>query len=123
MQIARHIFALMVAMAIVIYLINQCRTPRGWLGRFFLWEIGARHSSLTDWGLSLISIEKHYTILDVGCGGGRTVSKLAGKATDGRVFGVDYSAASVAASRRTNKESIIDGRVEIHRASVSKLPF
>jgi len=123
MQIVRHIFALLVAMVIVIYLINQCRKPHGWLGRFFLWEMGGRHSSLTVWGLSLVSIERHYTTLDVGCGGGRTVSRLAGKATEGKVFGVDYSAASVAASRRTNKELINAGRVEIHRASVSNLPF
>jgi hypothetical protein len=32
-------------------------------------------AKLTDWGLEHISVEKHHTILDVGCGGGKTVSK------------------------------------------------
>jgi len=45
------------------------------------------HSKLTDWGLSHVEIEKTDTILDVGCGGGRTISKLAAMASDGKVHG------------------------------------
>jgi ubiquinone/menaquinone biosynthesis C-methylase UbiE len=81
------------------------------------------HSKLTDWGLEHVSIEKHHTILDVGCGGGRTVSKLAAVATEGKVYGVDYSDESVAAAKRTNARSIDLGRVEIRHGSVSRLPF
>jgi ubiquinone/menaquinone biosynthesis C-methylase UbiE len=51
------------------------------------------------------------------------VAKLAGLATEGKTYGVDYSDASVAASRQTNRASISEGGVEIVRASVSKLPF
>jgi len=68
-------------------------------------------------------MENHHTILDVGCGGGRTVSKLAAIATQGRVYGVDYSDESVAATKRTNARWIDLGRVEIRQGSVSDLPF
>lgn len=85
--------------------------------------MNASHSKLTDWGLTRISIEKHYTILDVGCGGGRTVSKLAATATQGKVYGIDFSEESVAVSQKTNAQSIQSGRVEIRQASVSQLPF
>jgi ubiquinone/menaquinone biosynthesis C-methylase UbiE len=81
------------------------------------------HSGLTDWGLGHVSVEPHYTILDVGCGGGRTISKLARMASAGKVCGIDYSEASVAASTRTNAELIRSGRVEIRSGSVSRLPF
>jgi ubiquinone/menaquinone biosynthesis C-methylase UbiE len=81
------------------------------------------HSKLTDWGLKHVSIEKHHTILDVGCGGGRTASKLAAMATQGKVYGVDYSEESVAAAKRTNAQWIELGRVEIRHGSVSQLPF
>jgi ubiquinone/menaquinone biosynthesis C-methylase UbiE len=81
------------------------------------------HSKVTDWGLKHITIEKHDTILDVGCGGGRTVHKLAAIATEGKVYGIDYSEESVAAARRTNEQWIEVGRVEIRHASVSHLPF
>jgi ubiquinone/menaquinone biosynthesis C-methylase UbiE len=81
------------------------------------------HSSLTDWGLQQVSIANHFTILDVGCGGGRTVSKLAAIATEGKVHGVDYSNESVAATKRTNARWIDLGRVEVRHAPVSQLPF
>lgn len=103
--------------------ISQCQKPRGWLGRFTLWRMNKSHSKLTDWGLSHVSIAPNYTILDVGCGGGRTVSKLAALATQGRVFGIDYSADSVAVSHKTNAAAVSAGRVEICQASVSQLPF
>jgi len=123
MQIARHIVVSVVAILVVVYLINQCRKPHGWPGRFFLWEMGGRHSGVTDWGLSHVAIEKHYVTLDVGCGGGRTVSKLAAKVSEGKAYGIDYSAASVAASNKANQQWIRDGHVEIQQGSVSKLPF
>ncbi len=85
--------------------------------------MNSRHSKLTDWGLQHISIENHYTILDVGCGGGRTISKLAATATQGKVYGIDYSEASVAATKRTNARWIDLGRVEVRHGSVSQLPF
>ena len=85
--------------------------------------MNAGHSALTDWGLGHIVVKDHDTILDIGCGGGRTVSKLAAMATRGKVYGVDYSEESVAASRRTNARGIDLGRVEIRHGSVSRLPF
>src|SRR6201988_5276438 len=55
---------------------NQFSKPTAWLGRYTLWRMTSHHSKLTDWGLKHTSIESHFTILDVGCGGGRTVNKL-----------------------------------------------
>ncbi len=103
--------------------VSQCKKPRGWLGRLLLWNMNSRHSKLTDWGLSHISIEPVYTILDVGCGGGRTLRKLAERATQGKVYGVDYSEASVAASKSMNAHWVEIGRIEVRHGSVSKLPF
>lgn len=81
------------------------------------------HSKLTDWGLGHVSIQPRHTILDIGCGGGRTISKLTAIATQGKVFGVDYSEASVSASQKTNAQAIALGRVEVRQGSVSALPF
>lgn len=104
-------------------LLNQCRKPSGWLGRLNLWAMNRRHSQVTDWGLKHISIDSHDTILDVGCGGGMTVHKLAAIARDGKIYGIDYSEESVNASHRTNQQWIELGRVEIRHGSVSQLPF
>lgn len=62
-----------------------------------------------------VVIEKQFSILDVGWGGGRTIEKLAALASEGVVYGVDYGAGSVAASRarnsRLNSGNCLGGRV------------
>jgi ubiquinone/menaquinone biosynthesis C-methylase UbiE len=103
--------------------VHQCQKPSGWLGRFIVWNMNSRHSKLTDWGLSHVSIKPRDTILDVGCGGGRTVSKLAAIARQGKVYGLDYSDVSVATARKLNTGWIEKGRVEICEGTVSELPF
>jgi ubiquinone/menaquinone biosynthesis C-methylase UbiE len=112
-----------VTLALTWYLLNQVRKPSKWSGRLFLWIMNRSHSSLTDWGLQHVPVEKGFTILDIGCGGGRTIQKLAGIATDGMVYGVDYADGSVAASRAHNFKLIEAKRVEILKGSVSQLPF
>lgn len=103
--------------------VNQCQNPTGWLGRLVLRNMNSRHSKVTDWGLSHAAIGKQDIILDVVCGGGRTVNKLAAIATQGKIYGIDYSAESVAMAMRMNKQWIDIGRVEVQEASVSRLPF
>ena len=82
-----------------------------------------RHATMTDWGLQQLTVLKGAAILDVGCGGGWTVRKLAALAPEGMVIGLDYSAASVAVSRETNSKEIEAGRVQIGQGSVGALPF
>lgn len=103
-----------------IRVLRQCVKPSGWLGRLNLRSMNRRHSKLTDWGLQHVTIGSRDLVLDIGCGGGRTVAKLAASATGGRVTGIDYSEASVAVSRKTNADA---ANVEIVHGSVSALPF
>jgi SAM-dependent methyltransferase len=114
---------LAILFAFTIYLLMQVRRPSKWLGRPFVWLMNSSHSKLTDWGLENTKINQNFTILDVGCGGGRTVQKLAALASNGKVYGVDYAEGSVAMSRKKNADSIKEGRVKIRQASVSQLPF
>jgi SAM-dependent methyltransferase len=110
-------------MSFMSWLINQSGKPSGWLGRINLRRMNRRHSGLTEWGLAHVSVRSRDTILDVGCGGGKTVARLAGMATEGKTYGLDYSVTSVAASRRENRKAIASGRVRILLGSVSRLPF
>ena len=110
-------------MSIADKVIGQCRKPGGFFGRFILWDMNRHHSKLTDWGLIHVSTKPNDKILDVGCGGGRTISKLAAIASAGKVYGVDYSEDSVNAARSANARWIEIGRVEIKQGSVSQLPF
>jgi SAM-dependent methyltransferase len=112
-----------IAAAFVALVMYEVRKPSSVFGRLIASAMNASHSTMTDWGLQHVSIEKQFTILDVGCGGGRTIRKHAAAAPEGMVYGIDYSAGSVAASRAVNRSEVEKGRVEIQHASVSQLPF
>ena len=97
--------------------------PTGRSGAFCARLMNIGHSNVTRWGLSHISIDKKDVILDVGCGGGKTINTLAKIATEGKVYGIDYSQVSVAVSTSKNKRLIDKGQVKILHASVDSLPF
>jgi ubiquinone/menaquinone biosynthesis C-methylase UbiE len=112
-----------VALALMCYVLLQVRKPDGWFGRVFAQAMNKGHKRMTDWGLHHVTIERRFTVLDIGCGGGATVQKLAAIATDGVVYGIDYAEGSLAVSRELNSQFIEAGRVVIQKASVSQLPF
>jgi SAM-dependent methyltransferase len=114
---------LFVWLGVLAYLLNQVRTPSGWIGRAVLRIMNRRHSALTDWGFGQTLIGPQHAILDVGCGGGRSLAKLADLAPQARICGIDHASASVAESRSLNGALIAAGRIEVIRASVQKLPL
>ena len=103
--------------------IKQLRKPSGILGLIMAKGMNIGHDNSTNWGLSHIQINRDYFILDIGCGGGRTVNKLAKIAINGKVYGIDYSEKSLIVSRKTNKKFIKEDRVEIQKGNVSSLPY
>lgn len=60
--------------------------------------------ALTDWGLYHVVVGPQDAVLDIGCGGGETVRRLAKFATGGTVIGIDHSADSVAVAWRKNAD-------------------
>jgi ubiquinone/menaquinone biosynthesis C-methylase UbiE len=104
-------------------LLDQYKRPTGRRGRVVAALMNKEHEALTLWGLTHVNIEPDYVILDVGCGGGKTVSRLAQRAVQGKVFGIDYSADMMAYSRKVNKKLIAENRVKILEGSVEKTGF
>jgi len=117
------LLVVVVAIAGPLIAMRQLRKPARWLGIPFAWIMNRSHAALADWGLERFEIEPAFTILDIGCGGGATVKRLAMSAQQGRVYGVDYASGSVAVAKVVNAQLIYANRVEIIQASVSRLPF
>ena len=110
-------------MSILQKTLRQAGRPQGWLGRSIVRGMNSGHSRLASWGLGLVDIAPDLDVLDIGCGGGGTVRRLAGMVTEGKVVGIDYSPDAVAVARKTNRALIDEGRVEILAGDVSSMSF
>jgi SAM-dependent methyltransferase len=113
----------LLAIVWIAFVFRQVRKPSGPFGKRVVRAMNLTHATMTDWGLQQITVAKNATILDIGCGGGQTVRKLAALAPEGKAVGLDYSPASVAVSRETSSREIESGRVQIEPGSVAALPF
>ena len=96
--------------------------PRGAMGRIALAMMNSWHGPLTNWGLGYIPFRDGWTILDVGCGGGRTLQRLLGRSNGATVYGVDISEESVAKARKVNAK-LLDARVFVRQGSATELPY
>ena len=99
------------------------RRPEGEAGRAMLARMNESHAYLVDWGLACIELHAGDTVLDIGCGGGNTLARMAERVTEGHLVGIDYAETSVEASRAFNAALIAAGRMEILHGSVESLPF
>lgn len=100
---------------------DNMRKPKGKLGNIQLKSMNKEHTPVSLWGLKHLDIQSDDVILDVGCGGGININRMAEKAK--KVYGVDYSIESVKLSREVNREYIEQGKVEVLEGNVQSLPF
>jgi hypothetical protein len=99
-----RVFLSYAAMLVLIaYVLRQARKPTKWIGRFFARVMNAGHSTMTDWGLNHVVTQNNFTILDVGCGGGRTVEQLAAAAAGGSTESITPKAASPRLVQKTRR--------------------
>ena len=97
--------------------------PVGDAGVEMLARMNASHGPVTEWGLSHISVPEDAAVLDIGCGGGATLHRLAARAPRGVITGIDYSEVSVACSTDFNRADVESGRMKVLQASVEAMPF
>ena len=94
------------------------RRPEGAAGRAMLARMNESHARLVDWGLGHLTLHPTDTVLDIGCGGGSTLARIAERVPAGHLVGIDYAETSVEASRAFNAALIESGRMEILHGSV-----
>jgi len=104
-------------------LYDQFQRPTGHLGTVIAARMNREHYELTSWGLTHVAINPDFKILDVGCGGGKTVNRLVELAPNGKVYGVDYSPDIVAYASKLNKQDIEQGKVEIAEGQADRTGF
>jgi ubiquinone/menaquinone biosynthesis C-methylase UbiE len=109
-------------MKIIDRLVEQCKEPQGALGAIMIKTMNVIDAGLNNWAIAQMH-DSEGNILDIGCGGGKTVSMLAKCFPGSTVYGVDYSEAAVKATIAKNRQKVSEGKIIISQASVSELPF
>ena len=98
---------------------TNCAHPKGRMGRAMLKFMNLTHAPLTNWGLGLIEFQDGWTMLDVGCGGGKTLQRLLKRSQGAKVYGIDISDESVAKARKQNAD-VLDKQVFVQKGSDRK---
>lgn len=109
-------------MKIIDKLVQQCREPEGLSGIMMIRIMNIMDTGLNKWALRKIN-RTDGRILDIGCGGGKTVYMLSKMNPDSEVFGIDYSEAAVKTTIDKNKQKVRRGIVNVRQANVSSMPF
>ena len=105
-------------------MVKQVRKPKGTFGRRMAKMMNyGPHAKMANWAFDYIPVELNSVILDIGCGGGKNLQNFAKRATNGKIYGIDYSEVSVKVSKKVNKNSVSSGLVDIRNGSVSSLPY
>jgi len=101
----------------------QTARPTGFAGHVVGWLLLLVNPRLNRWTLEPLHVGRRDRVLEIGFGPGATIRRLARRAREGRVAGIDHSPVMVSQARRRNARAVRQGRVELHQGEVSRLPF
>ncbi len=102
---------------------GQYSNPEGAGGRMVLERMNEHHVPLWDEMLMRLPPVMDGAVLDVGCGGGGLLARLAERYPYAMLTGVDVSEDALGYTRAVNSGLAEEGRLELLMASVDDLPF
>ena len=103
------------AMRFSTFFSRQAKKPSGWFGRIVMpriFDIGNERLNRLVYKMLMPQPGDH--ILDLGCGTGKLVHKIARRTDRCVVEGLDFSEAMVAIARRRNRNHISKAKAVIH---------
>ena len=102
----------------------QFARPTGVSGRVVGWIMASRASNRRRnvWTVSLLDVQRHDRVLEIGFGPGIAVREISRLAVEGYVCGLDHSEEMLRQATRRNAAAIRTGRVDLRLGSVDCLP-
>ncbi|MCV3743685.1 class I SAM-dependent methyltransferase [Ureaplasma sp. ES3154-GEN] len=79
-------------------------------------DMNEHHKPVGDWAFKNLEVKNNDVCLEIGCGGGINIKRLAGLTSF--VTGIDISAMSINVSTEINIDEIAQKRVELFQASI-----
>ena len=105
------------------FLTSQFGNPSGLVGRLIGNRMAKGNVYDAQWTISVLDIQPHHHILEIGFGPGVSTQLASEKPTEGFVAGIDHSRTMVDSASRRNAAAIRSGRMELNQGEVSALPY
>ena len=105
------------------FMTKQFGNPSGLFGKFIGNGMARRNVYDAEWTVSLLNIQPHHHILEIGFGPGVSTQMASEKASQGFVAGIDHSRTMVQAASQRNAAAIRSGRMELRYGDVASLPY
>jgi ubiquinone/menaquinone biosynthesis C-methylase UbiE len=104
--------------------VAQFGHPSGFWGPAVGWIMASRSSNRRRnvWAVSLLNVERHDRVLEIGFGPGIAIQEISRIAVEGYVCGLDHSEQMLHQASRRNAAAIRAGRVDLRLGSVECLP-
>jgi ubiquinone/menaquinone biosynthesis C-methylase UbiE len=104
------------------FIARQSAHPRGLIGHIVARVMALDTAAANAWVLDSLAPKPGETILELGCGHGRTLRRVAELVGSGQVVGVDPSQVMLDVAGRHNRRAIGAGRVRVERGDVESIP-
>jgi len=104
-------------------LAGQLRKPRGIFGKHLGKKMSKFNNEANELILKLLNVQSEHRILEIGFGPGELIHKLAQKASNGMVAGIDFSREMYKMAVQRNHEAIQSRQVQLHCCSAEQIPY
>ena len=102
---------------------EQLRQPKGFLGKLAGHLMARLDKPSNEWAISLMNIQPHDHLLEIGFGPGMAIKQVSEIASNGFVAGIDFSETMLDQARKLNSSAIESGLVELKYGEVSSIPY
>jgi SAM-dependent methyltransferase len=100
---------------------RQSRRPSGWLGEIVARVMAFDTANANRIAVELLALRSRETVLEIGCGHGRTLARLA-ESSCAFVAGIDPSDVMLRLARRRLRRWLESGRADVSLASSTTIP-
>lgn len=103
--------------------VDQLARPHGWLGLVTGRILDRANRRLNAQVVDMLAVRPGERVLEIGFGGGVGLALLSARYPQARLAGVEISTSMLAAARRRFRRALAAGALELHEASVERLPW